>query len=51
MILQSQEAIKEKDNDEYVVKAARSLKKKVISCLENYSQMLTCKDNSIKKVI
>ncbi|CAD8087663.1 unnamed protein product [Paramecium sonneborni] len=51
MILQSQEAIKEKDNDEDVVKYARLLKKKVIHSLENYSQMLTSKDNSIKKVI
>ncbi|CAD8080725.1 unnamed protein product [Paramecium sonneborni] len=51
MILQSQEAIREKDNDEDVVKHARLLKKKVIHSLENYSQMLTSKDNSIKKVI
>ncbi|CAD8172856.1 unnamed protein product [Paramecium octaurelia] len=51
MILQSQEAIREKDNDEDVVKHARQLKKKVINSLENYSKMLTSKDNSIKKVI
>ncbi|CAK72896.1 unnamed protein product (macronuclear) [Paramecium tetraurelia] len=51
MILQSQEAIREKENDEEVTKHARQLKKKVINSLENYSQMLTSKDNSIKKVI
>ncbi|CAD8184787.1 unnamed protein product [Paramecium pentaurelia] len=51
MILQSQEAIREKDNDEDITKNARQLKKKVISSLENYSLMLTIKDSSIKKVI
>ncbi|CAD8151311.1 unnamed protein product [Paramecium octaurelia] len=51
MILQSQEAIREKENDEEVTKHAIQLKKKVITSLENYSQMLTSKDNSIKKVI
>ncbi|CAD8061469.1 unnamed protein product [Paramecium primaurelia] len=51
MILQSQEAIREKDNDKDITKNARQLKKKVISSLENYSLMLTIKDSSIKKVI
>ncbi|CAD8078127.1 unnamed protein product [Paramecium primaurelia] len=51
ILLRSQDIIKEPNNDKQLTNAAIQLKKKVIASLEKYSQLLICKDNSIRQVI